>query len=514
MLQSSHRANGNRPSQQHTIIIGAGIGGLGLAAMLAKAGDKVTVVEKNEVLGGRARQFDQDGFTFDMGPSWYLMPDVFEHFFSLIGERVEDHLQLVKLSPSYRIFADHGTVIDLEADPEKAAGLFESIEPGAGEKLRRYLNASRYQYEVVMQNFLHKNFDTPFDFLTWRMLQAGTKLSAFTTMSRHVARFFKTPLLQKILQYQLLFLGSSPFKTSSIYNVMGHIDFNLGVYYPMGGIHRLIEALGSIAVKSGATIRKGENVARIVVNAGQVCGIELASGERIDGDAVVSNADIHHTETRLLEDSWRSFSARYWENRQLAPSALIVYMGISGRANSLLHHNILFNDDWEASFAELFEGREWPRNPSYYLCCPSKTDPAVAPENCETLFMLMPTAAKLDCSSAIVEDMAAQMIETVGRRLKVEGISERQLTSRIFSGDDFIRDYHSFGGSALGLAHSLTQTALFRPSNRSRKVRNLFYVGAGTNPGIGMPICLISAQLAYKRMRGIKASRPLASLSG
>ncbi len=513
MLVPVKTAGNARPSGQRVAIIGAGIGGLGLAAMLAKAGFDVTVVEKNEGLGGRARQFTQDGFTFDMGPSWYLMPDVFEHFFCLLGERVEDHLHLVKLSPSYRIFADDGTVIDLEADPDKAASLFESIEPGAGAKLRRYLDASRYQYDVVMQNFMHKNFDTPLDFLTWRMVQAGTKLSAFTTMSRYVARFFKTPLLQKIMQYQLLFLGSSPFKTPSIYNVMGHIDFNMGVYYPMGGIHRLVEALADIARKHGAAIRSGVAVAKILVRDGTARGIRLADGETIEADIVVSNADIHHTETQLLDEPWRSFTPRYWEKRQLAPSALIVYMGIKGRADSLLHHNIVFNADWEASFAELFEGRHWPRHPSYYVCCPSRTDPDVAPESCETLFMLMPIAAQLDYSPAIVERMAAQMLELVEERLGVTGLRARRVTSRTFSGADFASDYNSFGGSALGLAHSLTQTALFRPNNRSKRVSNLFHVGAGTNPGIGMPICLISAQLAYKRICGISTSRPLASLT-
>ncbi len=512
MLVPLKTGGGLRPSARHAVIIGAGIGGLGLAALLAKAGYGVTVVEKNEVLGGRARQFRQDGFTFDMGPSWYLMPDVFEHFFGLLGERVDDHLHLVKLSPSYRIFADDGAIIDLEADPDKAARLFESIEPGAGEQLRRYLDASRYQYGVVMQNFMHKNFDTPFDFLTWRMLQAGTKLSAFSTMSRYVARFFKAPLLQKIMQYQLLFLGSSPFKTPSIYNVMGHIDFNMGVYYPMGGIHALIEALAGIARRHGAQIRSGEAVARILVTGGTARGVEMAGGERIEADIVVSNSDIHHTEMQLLDAPWRSFTPRYWEKRQLAPSALILYWGLRGKADSLLHHNIVFNADWEASFAELFEGREWPRHPSYYVCCPSRTDPGVAPDDCETLFMLMPIAAKLDYSPLIVERMAEQMIDVVQERLGVADMRARRVMSRSFSGADFASDYNSFGGSALGLAHSLTQTALFRPNNRSRKVDNLFYVGAGTNPGIGMPICLISAQLAYKRIAGIRASRPLASL--
>ncbi len=496
--QSDHRA----------VIIGAGIGGLGLAALLAKAGYAVTVVEKNGTLGGRARQFSQDGFTFDMGPSWYLMPDVFEHYFELLGEKVENSLNLVKLSPSYRIFADGG-VIDLHSDPDRAAALFESIEPGAGAKLHRYLDASRYQYNVVMQNFMHKNFDSPLDFLTWRMVLAGTKLSAFTTMSRYVKRFFKTPLLQKIVQYQLLFLGVSPFKAPSIYNVMGHIDFNMGVFYPIGGVHAVIRALAALALKHGAVIRSGDPVIRIETRAGLASGVTLASGERLAADIVVSNADMHHTETHLLDAGQRSFPPGYWEKRQLAPSALIAYLGVDGRADSLLHHNIVFHSDWEASFAELFDGGEWPSHPSYYVCCPSRTEASMAPAGCETLFMLMPVASRLSYDGATVSRMTERMLEMAETTLGVSSLRSRILTRREFSGADFASDYNSYGGSALGLAHTLRQTALLRPGNVSRKLKNLFYVGAGTNPGVGVPICLISAQLAYKRIMGINYAQPL-----
>ncbi len=363
-----------------------------------------------------------------------------------------------------------------------------------------------------MQTFMHKNIDSPLDFLTWRMVLAGTKLSAFTTMSRYVERFFKSPLLQKIMQYQLLFLGSSPFTTPSIYNVMGHIDFNMGVYYPMGGVHKLVEALANVAKKHGAVLRTGAAVQRIGVINGRADRVVLDSGETITADLIISNADIHHTETQLLADGERTFSAQYWAGRQLAPSALILYLGLQGRADTLLHHNIVFNPDWEASFAELFGGGEWPRHPSYYICCPSRTDPSVAPKDHDAVFMLMPVAAGLRDEGSTLSRMTDQMLDLAETRLGVSGVRGRIVTRRAYSGADFASDYNSFGGSALGLAHTLRQTALFRPNNRSRKISNLFYVGAGTNPGIGMPICLISAQLAYKRICGVKSGRPLEQL--
>jgi phytoene desaturase len=499
-------------SGHRATIIGAGLGGLGLACLLAKSGYQVTVVEKNRTLGGRARQFSEDGFTFDMGPSWYLMPDVFEAFFRLLNERVEDHLQLVKLSPSYRIYAEDDQTIDLPSDPAKAMALFESIEPGAGAQLEKYLNASRYQYDVVMQHFMHRNFDTPLDFLSWRLLLAGTKLSAFSTMSRYVSRFFKTPILQKIMQYQLLFLGSSPFKTPSIYNVMGHIDFNMGVYYPMGGIYQLVATLAGIARKHGAVIRTDAPANAIRVRGGKADGVELDDGDVLDADLVISNADIHHTETQLLSDDLRDYPSRYWESRQLAPSALILYLGLNDRPNSLLHHNVIFNDNWEASFAELFDSSHWPAHPSYYVCCPSQTDPSLAPDGKSAVFMLMPVSATVSYDECKIEAMADRMLGKADVRLGLSGLKDRIAFKRAYSGADFARDYNSLGGSALGLAHTLKQTALLRPNNRSRKVANLYYVGAGTNPGIGMPICLISAQLAYKRIMRIKSAKPLETL--
>ncbi|MBC8048717.1 MAG: phytoene desaturase [Chitinophagales bacterium] len=502
-------SDAQRSDSKSVVIIGAGIGGLGLSALLAKTGYKVTVVEKNDTIGGRARQFAADGFTFDMGPSWYLMPDVFEHYFALLGEKIEDHLTLTKLSPSYRIFLENGQTFDLYSDVEKAVVLFDSIEPGAGAQLRRYLKASEYQYNVVMQNFMHKNIQSPLDFLTWRMLLAGTKLSAFSSMNAYVNRFFKSELLQKIMQYQLLFLGSSPFKTPSIYNVMGHIDFNLGVFYPKGGIYSVVSALASLARKFGADIQTGVGIRRIVIEGAQTTGVELENGEVLRADIVVSNADTHHTETQLLPEPARSFSNKYWQTRQLAPSALILYLGVRGNTESLLHHNILFNDSWRESFTELFEGDEWPRHPSLYLCCPSKTDPTIAPPGCETLFALMPISARLDYGAGTVERYADAMMQTIETGFGVSGLADRVIYRRPYSGGDFTSDYNAFGGSALGLAHVLKQTALFRPNNRSTKIANLYYVGASTNPGIGMPICLISAQLAFKRIQGLKQSSPM-----
>lgn len=505
-MLSPHRQN---PS---AVIIGGGLGGLGTAALLARAGHPVTLLEKNPQVGGRANVFSADGFTFDMGPSWYLMPDVFERFFRLLGTTPETELDLVKLSPSYRLFFEgKRETLDLFADVDKSAALFNSLEPGAGAKLRAYLDVSRRQYDIIISSLMYKNASSFSDFIDWKMIKAGLSLPAFSSMHSYVARFFKTEVLQQIMQYQLLFLGSLPFHAPSLYNIMGHIDFNMGVYYPRGGIYTVVQAIRRIAENHGAVVRVNAPVRAITVANGRATGVELDNGERISADLVISNADIHHTETALLPAKARSFSPRYWQKRSLAPSALILYLGVRGRVSSMIHHNILFAKNWNASFRELFEGRNWPENPSLYVCCPSKSDAGVAPPECETMFVLMPIAAGLDYSEAIQQTYADRALDLIASHMGVPDLRERIAFMRIYCGNDFARDYNSFRGSALGLAHTLMQTAVFRPANVSKKLPNLFYAGAGTNPGIGMPSCLISAELAFKRIRGIRSGAPLAS---
>jgi phytoene desaturase len=488
---------------KHVAVIGSGIGGLGVACLLAKKGYQVEVYEKNGTLGGVCNTFEQDGFTFDMGPSWYLMPDVFEKFFELAGERVSDHLDLVRLAPSYQVaFKDAGVRVDMYSDVERDIPTFETLEPGSGARLRDYLGSSAHQYRVALDNILYKNIDTIFDFMTPEMRAEGRGLPVFLKMHDYVSRYFSNDLVQKLVEYQLVFLGSSPYETPALYNIMSHIDFNLGVFYPMGGVYRIAEALVEIGKKNGVRYHTNSAVTEIITRGGRVKGVALETGERIQSDIVVSDAGVHHTETMLLAPEARTYGDGYWPKRTLAPSAFILYLGVKGRFPSLRHHNLIFAQDWRANFHDIFAQPVWPSDPSIYVCAPSRTDPSVAPPDHENLFVLVPIAPGLPESNELLDAYTERTLKTVGAELGIDDLASRIVTMRRFTGADFEQRYNHFKGSALGLAHTLNQTSIMRPSNYSRKARGLFYVGADTNPGIGMPICLISGELAYKRIVG------------
>ena len=497
------------PGSARVAVVGGGIGGLAVAILLARSGRRIVVLEKNEQLGGRAGRFDAEGFRFDMGPSWYLMPDVFRQFFDLIDEPVEQHLDLVRLDPSYRLFFKSGRPpLDIHSDLERDVPALEEIEPGAGAQLREYLRRAAHQYTAAVETLMYKNYSSPLDLLDPDVTAAGRKLSVFSTMDRYVRRFFRTRELQQIMQYSLVFLGSSPYNTPALYNIMSHIDFTLGVFYPAGGIHSIIEALVRIGRDLGVEYRTDAPVARIDVEGGRARAVVLEDGERIAAAAVVSNADVHHTETDLLPERARSHSERYWRTRTLAPSALILYLGVEGRLPQLSHHNLLFASDWKHSFGQIFDDPAWPDDPSVYVCAPSVTDPTVAPEGDENLFVTVPIAPGLSATPEELERHADAVVDLTAREMGVPDLASRIRYRRVFSGGDFAERFNAFGGSALGLAHTMGQTAFLRPDTVSRKVPNLYYVGAGTNPGIGLPVCLISAQLAYKRMIGDTSAGP------
>lgn len=494
-------------------VIGGGIGGLGAAGLFAKKGYNVTVLEKNENLGGRANIFESGGFKFDMGPSWYLAPDLFEHFFNLLGERVEDHLDLVRLTPSYRIFFRNDPErVDIHSNIETDSATFEAIEPGSSEKLKAYLQQSEYQYGVATQHFMYKNYDTVFDFFNKRVMTEGQKLSVFSKMHAFVSRFFKSRKLQQVMEYTMVFLGTSPYEAPALYNLMSHMDFNQGVFYPQGGFYELIEALARVAEKNGAVLRTNAPVAEILVENGETRGVRLESGEIVDADIVISNADMWHTETKLLPQKWQSYPQKYWDKRTMAPSAFIMYLGVSEKLPNLIHHNLLFSEDWRKNFDDIYKDPKLPDEPSLYICAPSVTDPSVAPEGKENLFVLVPIASDLKMTEDEKVRYADRVLELIEKDMDLPGLREKVEYKRIYTVDNFLADYNALKGTALGLAHTIWQTAIFRPKNQSKKVKNLYYVGAGTNPGIGTQICLISSELAYKRVHGIKSAGPLESL--
>ena len=521
----------SKNEKRSAIIIGSGFGGIGSAAILAKAGWDVTVLEKNEMVGGRATVFEarkqkngswkkfdsqsnsNDVFRFDRGPSWYLMPDVFEHFYDILGEDVHKHLDLKKLAPSYRIFyKDEDKHVDIFSDLKKDLPTIESIEEGAADQLEKYLDQAGYQYEVAKDRFMYKNYDSWRDFLTKEMATEGRKLSVFKTMDKYVKGYFKTDQLQKIMQYPLVFLGSSPYNTPAIYNIMSHIDFNMGVFYPQGGLYKITESLESIAKRDGAKFKVNSGVKKINVTDGTASGVTLENGKKLEADIVISGADINHTEMKLLAPKYRERDEKYWSKRTLAPSALIMHLGVKGSFKNLQHHNLLFSKDWKHNFAQIFDRPAWPDDPSLYVCAPSKTDPSVAPKGHENLFVLVPIAPGLDYTEKKLEAYADKMLKTMESEMKLPGLRDSIVFKELFSVKDFKERYNSQEGTALGLAHTLKQTAIFRPNNISKKVDNLYYVGAGTNPGIGMPITLISAELMYKRLIGEKTSGPLSKI--
>ncbi|MCW5518752.1 phytoene desaturase [Aureitalea sp. L0-47] len=501
--------------KDHVLIIGSGIGGLGAAALLAKSGHKVTVIEKNDTLGGRANIFEKDGYTFDMGPSWYLMPDVFEHYFSLLDENISDHLDLVKLSPSYRVFFSNDKelpVVDIHSDLEKDLPLFEKLEPGVSPKLKEYLRRSGEQYAMAKHNFMFRNLGFSMDFLSWKLIKKGIELNPFQTMESYLNKWFTSDRLKKILEYTLVFLGSDPAKTPAMYNIMNFIDFEMGVYYPKGGIYEIVKALVRINEKHGTQFIRNAPVKAIDVEGKRAVGVTLENGTRIKADKVISNADLWFTETQLLDKPFQTYPQPYWDKVELSPSAFIMYLGMDRKIELLSHHNLRFGADWKQNFTELFDQPRLPEDPSYYICKPTETDPELAPPGTDNLFVLVPIPPGLNLSEADMTNYRQKILDMMKVDLELPDIEDYIVTERDFWGDDFRRDYNAYKGTALGLAHTLKQTVR-RPRNQSKKVKNLYYVGAGTSPGIGMPICLISAELVYKRITGIKDPHPLKSIS-
>lgn len=484
-----------------TVIVGAGFGGLSAAALLARNGADVTVLEKNEQAGGRASVHRDAGFTFDMGPSWYLMPDVFERYFAAFDRTPADFFDLKRLDPSYRIFFGNGRMVDIPADTEKTIALFDTFEEGGGEKLRRYLRSAESLYTLTMRDLLYRDYRSVLDFVSGRLLFEGPKLlQAFEHLDRFVGRYFSSDEARKIVQYSIGFLGGAPSNTPALYHIMSHIDLTMGVFYPEGGIRAVVEAVRRLAEEHGAEFRFNEPATRIVVENGRAVAVETAAG-RYPADVVLVNADYAHAELSLLDGASRTYDGEYWEKRVLAPSAMVLYLGLDRKVEGLAHHTLLLEKDWERGFESLFDPAKaaWPASPSYYVNVPSKTDTTAAPPGGETLFVLVPLAPGLpdtqERRQALRDHLLDHLEATLGEPIRDAIVSER-----CFALDDFAARYNAYRGTALGLSHTLFQTALWRPAHRSRKVPNLYYSGQYTHPGIGVPMTLISSQIVAQEI--------------
>lgn len=478
---------------KEVIVIGAGFSGISAASHLAKKGYRVTVLEKNEGPGGRASLLQEAGFTFDMGPSWYWMPEIFDSFFEQFGHKTSDFYELVRLDPAYRIwFGDKGS-LDVPAGLEAVYDMFESLEPGSGPRLRQFLDEAKYKYEVGMHEFVYKPGRSLMEFADWRVVKAVFRLQMLTSVAKVVDKNFKHPYLRELLKFPVLFLGATPEKTPAMYTLMNYADLALGTWYPMGGMHEIVKAMVSVAEKQGVTFRYNEAVTAITVPNGHATEV-ITEKAAYRCDIVVGGADYHHIERHLLPGRSQTYSDKYWDSRVMAPSCLLFYVGVDKKIPNLLHHNLFFDADFAKHAHEVYEAPAWPSDPLFYVCCPSKTDASVAPEGQENLFLLMPVAPGL----ADDDNLRDKYYDTMIRRMEAltgTDIANHVIYRKGFALRDFADRYNAFKGNAYGLANTLRQTAVLKPSLKSKKISNLYYTGQLTVPGPGVPPSVISGEV-------------------
>lgn len=479
-------------------IIGAGFAGLSAAAFMARAGCSVTVIEKNSTAGGRARQLQAEGFSFDMGPSWYWMPDVFERFFAQFNKKVSDYYSLERLDPSYRIYWKEGHT-DVPANYNAFRNLFESIEPGSAVKLDKYLKEAELKYKIGIEDLVYKPGQSFTEFLDWKVVKNVFRLDVFTSIKSHVSKHFKDERLRQLMEFPILFLGALPQNTPALYSLMNYADIIGGTWYPKGGMYAVVEGMKKLAEELGVQFRFDEEVQHISVEKGSVKKIKTNKNEYIS-DAIISGADYHFTESALLSEENRSYTETYWDKKVLAPSCLLYYIGLNKKLDNVLHHSLFFDVPFDQHADEIYANPQWPRDPLFYLSVSSKTDDTVAPEGCENLVILIPVASGLENDTEALREKYFKLIIERLEKHTGQDIEGSIVYKKTFSVSDFISDYNSYKGNAYGLANVLKQTAIFKPSCQSSKVKNLFYTGQFTVPGPGVPPSLISGEVVSRQV--------------
>jgi len=479
---------------KHIIVIGAGFAGLSAACVLAKAGFQVTVLEKNDQPGGRARVWEKDGFKFDMGPSWYWMPDVFENFFALFGKKPQDFYELKRLDPAYRVFWGKADVLDVPAAMPELEALFESIEPGSSIGLRKFLAQAAYKYKVGMGEYVFRPSHNITEFIDLNLIRKSMSMQLLTSMSKHVRKYFKDPKLIKLLEFPVLFLGARPQDTPAMYSMMNYADLVLGTWYPMGGMNEIVKAMVSVASELGVDIKPNTEVAKIEVADKKISYLVTDKGI-FEADFVVAGADYEHVDQELIDNPNQNYDTRYWDSRTMSPSSLLFYIGTDKKVKGIKHHNLFFDEDFEQHANEIYTNPKWPEKPLFYVCCPSKTDDTVAPTGCENLFFLVPLAPGLQDSEALREQYFDLLIDRF-EKITGQNIRPDIIVKRSYAMNDFKADYHSFKGNAYGLANTLSQTAFFKPAMRAKHIKNLLFTGQLTVPGPGVPPAIISGQVA------------------
>ena len=485
-------------NKKNICVIGSGFAGISAATYLANFGHNVFVIEKNSTHGGRARKFSSKGFTFDMGPSWYWMPDVFEKFFKDFDKDINDYINLKRLDPSYRVYFSNDEKIDIPADYESLKELFESFEEGSGLKLDEFLKQAEEKYKVGINNLVYKPGLSITEFMNYETISGALKLDIFKSMHTHIRKFFKNEKLIKLLEFPILFLGATPKNTPALYSLMNYADIKLGTWYPEGGFSKVIDAMVELAKEKGVKFYNNEEVKRFSYNKKSISYV-ITKKKTYDADYVVCAADYNHIDQKVLDSKFRNYSKSYWDKRVLAPSSLLFYIGLDKKVKNIQHHCLFFDKDFENHAEEIYSTPRWPSEPLFYASFPSVSDKSLAPKNQDCLFLLMPIAPDLE-DNRIIRKRYFDLILSRLEKLTKQNIRDHIVYKKSYAIQDFKNDYNSFKGNAYGLANTLMQTAIYKPSLKNRKLKNLFFSGQLTVPGPGVPPSIISGNVVANQI--------------
>jgi phytoene desaturase len=480
------------------ILTGSGFSGLASACFLAQAGFDVTLLEKNDSVGGRARKFHAEGFTFDMGPSWYWMPEVFEDFFAHFGKKPSDYYELIRLDPSYKVVWSETDFWDIPASYTELKALLESYEPGVGEKLDAFMNDAEYKYNVGMKKLVFNPSSNPIKHLSKEVITGLFKLQLLSSFREHAKKYFTHPKILSLMEFPVLFLGATAQKIPALYSLMNFADVKLGTFYPKGGMFKIIEGMTSLAESLGVKINTDAEVKKLNIENGKIKSVETKSNT-YDCDVLLNTADYHHFEMDLLPKKYQAYTEKQWDKKTMAPSSLLFYLGVNKKIPKLAHHNLFFDEDLDVHSNEIYEEPKWPSQPLFYTCVPSITDDTVAPDGYENVFILIPIASNLKDDEETHIKYYDYVIDKLTKYTGTE-IKSNVIFKRVFSGGDFKSEYNAYKGNAYGLANTLQQTAFLRPKIKSNKISNLYHAGQLTLPGPGMPPSLISGEIAAKEI--------------
>lgn len=484
---------------KNVVVIGSGFAGLSTATHLAHLGYQVTLLEKNTTPGGRARKFEAEGFVFDMGPSWYWMPDVFESYFGHFGKKPSDYYDLIRLDPSYTVVFGKDEFVNIPANLAEFRNLLESMEPGVGPKFDEFMKQAAYKYKVGIQDLVYRPSRSIFEFTSPSLLADIIRMDVFQSMAKHVRKFFKDEKIIRLMEFPVIFLGETAENIPALYSLMNYADIALGTWYPMGGMHEIIKGMVKLAEDKGVKIHLGADVSHIHVKDGVAQHVMLKSGEKFEADIVVAGADYHHVDSKLLAPEYRNYDEKYWDKRVMAPSSLLFYLGVNKKLDNLTHHCLFFDEQMGPHADAIYTNPRWPERPLFYLSAASKTDPSVAPEGMENLVILIPLAPDLEDGEEIREKYYNIVMDRL-EYLTGQDVRSHVIYKRSYAHSDFKSDYNAFKGNAYGLANTLFQTAILKPSLKSKKVKNLYYTGQLTVPGPGVPPTLISGHVVAKEV--------------